>query len=182
MNSARVDNVLPTLTFRLTRTDWAAFEQLPAELNGWEKLYVFAPPVVLAMLAVALEGAWRAILPTEPDSTVETLLLSTVVLALAYAITVALLTIRTRQRIARRQVPTTDTTIEGDLDGLAITENGTTHHHAWADLTVIETPTHLFLCPSPRQAIILPLRSFDSPEAMHLYAHNARELAEPAIS
>jgi hypothetical protein len=174
--TTHLDSLLPALTFRLTRDDWAAFERLPAELLGWEKLFVFGPPVAVGMLVAGFDETWRALLPLSLDGFVGKLLLAGGLLALAYGVSTLMLSLRTRRRIARRPLPATDTTIDSDLHNVVVTENGAPHKHAWTDLTVIETATHVFLCPAPRAAIILPLRAFDGPEAMHLYAHTAREL------
>ncbi len=174
--TTHLDRVLPTLTFRLTRDDWAAFEQLPTDLLGWEKLLVFGPPVFCGLALGWFDTEIRALLPFDLDSGFGIVVLGVVVLALSYVTFMVLMNVRTRWRTARRQLLLTDTIVDGDLDGVTVSEGSVTRRHGWADLTVIETATHLFLCPTPREPIILPLRAFDGREEMYLYAHTAREL------
>jgi hypothetical protein len=61
---------------------------------------------------------------------------------------------------------------------MAISENSAIQHHARTALHVIETPDHIFLCPTPRDAIIIPRRDFVSDIDMRLCAHVARELCD----
>jgi hypothetical protein len=179
--TTQFDQLLPTLTFRLTRDDWAAFERLPAELRGWELLYVYGPLVACGMAMGWFDDEIRAMVPFDTGGLGGKLVLGLTALAVSYLCFAVLMNLRIRRRITRRPLQATDTTVDGDLHGATVTEGGSTRKLSWADLTVIETAAHVFLGPSPREAIILPLRAFDSPEAMHLYAHTARELGNQAV-
>ena len=91
---------------------------------------------------------------------------------------VVLLTLRTRARIAARLLPKTESVLEALPDHFAITENGRTRSYAWEAVRVIETPNHVFLCPSPREAIIVPRRAFDTEADMYVFAQWAEELGK----
>jgi hypothetical protein len=171
-----LDQLLPTLTFRLTRDDWVAFEGLPVELRGWEALYIYGPLVVCGMAIGWFEDEIRAIAPFDIGSLGGKLVLGLAALVVSYLIFAVLINLRLWRRVSRRRVLETDTVVGADLDGVVIIAGGVTRRHAWADLAVIETAGHVFLCPSPGEPIILPLRAFDGPEALHLYAHAANEL------
>ncbi len=175
--TTKLDRLLPKLTYRVTRDDWAAFERLPAELLGWEKLYVFGPPIAAGMAVGLFTEPLRGWRPLDIDSFSGKLLLGGGLLALAHAVTVLLLSLRTRWRIAQRALPETETILDADLDGFSVTEDGSSRRFAWTSVTVIETGSHLFFCATPRDAVPVPRRAFDSPETMHLLAHTARELS-----
>jgi hypothetical protein len=112
------------LTYRLTLEDWAAFEHLPQELVGREKLYAVLPIILAGGLVGFLHEEIGSLIPW----------LGTGMLGPAIAALV----------IGR----------------------------------VIETPTHVFLCPSPREAIIVPRRAFDTEADMYVFAQRAEELGE----
>lgn len=161
---------LQQLRFRLTRDDFAAFESLPTELNGWNRLYFLGP----AALAGGLYGAFgddiRRALPFAMNDTVWWLLAMAVLVAFSYAAMSALLTVRYFRRVEAARVPATETVIETFEDGFTLQESNATRTLAWRDVTVIPAPAHVFLCPSPRAVIIVPLRAFASQDAMRAFA------------
>ena len=117
----------------------------------------------------------RTLLPISIDSIAGKLLLGCGLLVLAHGITILLLTLRTRWRIARWREPTDVTVLDGDLNGFTVTTGAASQRYAWTDVSVVETATQVVFVHAPCAATVVPRGAFESPEAMHLYAHVARE-------
>ena len=56
------------LRFQLAREDIAAFEFLPRELVGWEKLWLFGSILALGAAAGFFEDQLSAVLPWDPGT------------------------------------------------------------------------------------------------------------------
>jgi hypothetical protein len=175
---AEIDQLVPRLSFQLTRADWLAFEQLPGEFIGWDKLYVFGPPVVCGAMIGLFADQLRDVLPIDWDSVGGRLLAGAAVLLVSWLLFAVLIHARNRRRAACRHVPASATTIDSTLDALTVDQDGTHQRYAWLTLHVIATDTHVFLCATPRDAIIIPRRAFESDAAMALFAHLATELGK----
>lgn len=163
---------LASYRFRLTRDDIAAFERLPRELVGRDKLLLVGPALLGGLLLGAFEDEIYAALPMAVlGKGTSTLILAFVALVpLSYAAAAALLSLRTAWRIRTAALPATDTVVDTFGDHVAVQEDATRRFFAWEMVRVIAGKTHVFLCPAPRQAVILPLRAFASEADMRAFA------------
>ena len=98
--ATQLDHLLPTLTFRLTRADWAAFERLPSELTVWEKLYVIGPPMLCGAVFGFFDDQIRAAAPVDLDSLAGKLLTGSILISISLALYALLMRARTRHRAA----------------------------------------------------------------------------------
>lgn len=163
-----------TYRYQPSRDDWAAFERLPREI-GWPDRILFLACLASVMpLAIALEARFDASLPFTANSTPRALLMAASAAAVAVALARAVLSVWGRWRIRRRARATGDTILNADVDSFALVENGSTRRLAWAEIArVILVPSHLFLCTSPREAVIVPRRAFASDGEMRALAQHA---------
>ena len=60
MSQISVDHLIK-LSYRLTREDWAAFEHLPRELIGREKLYALLPFIIAGICWASCTRKSRAL-------------------------------------------------------------------------------------------------------------------------
>lgn len=158
------------LRYTLTRDDVAAFELMPRELVGWEKLWLFGP-ILLCGAAVGLfEDRLRPFLPWDPTSMLGQLASVLCAIAVGYALSLVLMTARARYRIKRTPLPAAPICIDAFADHVTVKQDGSDQSFAWNDLTVISTASHVILARKPREAIIIPLRAFASPEEMSAFA------------
>lgn len=158
------------LRYTLTRDDVAAFELMPRELVGWEKLWLFGP-ILLCGAAVGLfEDQLRPFLPWDPATMLGQLVSVLGAIAVGYALSLLLLTARARYRIKRTPLPAAPIYIDAFADHVTVKQDGSDQSFAWNDLTVISTASHVILARKPREAIIIPLRAFASPEEMNAFA------------
>jgi hypothetical protein len=158
------------LRYRLDRADVAAFERLPGELLGAEKLWVLGPIFACGAAVGMFQDALAPLLPWNPQTQIGQLLSVMTAIAAGYALGAMLLTGRTQRRIAKAHVPAGVVALDAFTDRVHVESEGDARRLAWSDLHVISTGTHVFLCPSPREAIIIPLRAFETPEEMRRFA------------
>jgi hypothetical protein len=116
------------LRFRLTREDFAAFERLPEELTGWDRLYFLGPAVVAGMLYGIYGEAAKRALPFEIGDSVWWFAAMAGLVAFAYAAMVLLLTLRYFRRVKRARVPQTETLLETFEDRFRIRQDGARAH------------------------------------------------------
>ncbi len=170
--------------YSLTREDIAAFEFLPRELQGLEKLWLFGPVLACGAAAGLFEDTFSAYLRWDPTSQAGQIAVVLIAIAAGYALSLALLTARARYRINAAPLPQSQIAIDAFTDRFTVTQDGAMRSCPWRDVSVIETGTHVFLAHGPRQAIIIPLRAFQSADAMHAFASyaetNGSDAAEPA--
>lgn len=161
---------LQQLSFRLTRADVAAFERLPSELIGAGKLFLFGPAMLGGMLWGVFENEIGRYLPVDPRGPWALPLVMLVLVVASYAIATLILAVRTAWRIRSARLPATETLLSVWPDHFTVAEDGGTRVFAWEMVRVIPERAHVFLCPAPRQAIIVPLRAFEDEDAMRAFA------------
>lgn len=176
------------LRFQLTREDAAAFEFLPRELVGWEKLWLFGPILALGAAAGFFEDQLSAVLPWDPSARWGQLVTVLIAVALGYALSMVLLTWRTRRRIANTPLPATPTRIDVYPDAFFVSEDADENRsYVWSEANIIDTNAHVFITQGPRKPVIIPVRAFGNPEAMRAFVskaegwRNAYEIAREAI-
>ena len=158
------------LRYTLTRDDVAAFELMPRELQGFEKLWLFGP-ILLCGAAVGLfEDRLRPFLPWDPASMLGQLASVLCAIAVGYALSLVLMTARARYRIKRTPLPAAPICIDAFADHVTVKKDDSDQSFAWRDLTVTSTASHVILAQKAREAIIIPLRAFASPEEMSAFA------------
>lgn len=176
------------LRFQLTREDLAAYEFLPRELVGWEKLWLFGPILVLGAAAGFFEDQLSAVLPWDPAARWGQLVTVLIAIGLGYALSMVLLTWRTRRRIANTPLPATPTRIDVYPDAFFVSEDDDENRsYVWSEANITDTNSHVFITQGTRKPVIIPVRAFDNPEAMQAFVseaegwRNACEIAREAI-
>lgn len=148
------------LRYTLTREDIAAFEFLPRELVGLEKLWVLGPILAFGAAAGYFQDWFGQFVPWDPETKLGQLASVLTAIAAGYLASLVLLTARTRRRIARAKLPDGPVTFAAFPDDFEAGQPGKTRTLRWSDVRVIATGTHVFLCPQPREAVIVPARAF----------------------
>lgn len=170
---------LATYRFQLTRDDVAAFERLPSELIGREKLFLLGPALLAGMALGVFEDELRVLWPglyALAEGGTTALLAILLLVPLSYLVSSLLLSLRTWWRIRDAKLPVTETVVETLGNCFAVTQDSDTRGYRWDEVEVIGGDAHVFLCPAPRRAIILPLRAFADEAEMRAFARLA-ELA-----
>ncbi|MBK9080540.1 MAG: hypothetical protein IPL91_16265 [Hyphomicrobium sp.] len=158
------------LRFQLTREDVAAYHFLPRELVGAEKLWLFGPILLCGAAVGYFDENLKAIVPWDTDTQLGQLLSVIAAIAAGYALSLVLLTARTRHRISGAKVPAGETLVDAYPQLLFAGESGDQSSYAWSKLNVTETATHVFLTQPGRAPVILPLRAFDGAADMANFA------------
>lgn len=170
------------LRFQLTRDDVAAFEFLPRELLGWEKLWLFGPVLVLGAAAGFFEDQLGAVLPWDTHARWGQLATVLIAIALGYGLSMVLLTWRTRRRIANTPLPATSTRIDVYPDALFVSQDGDENRsYVWSKATIIDTDKHVFITQGTRKPVIIPLRAFRDGNDMANFAAMARVFANASV-
>ncbi len=180
-NMTDVTTQLPLkLSYRLTRDDVAAFERLPRELSGPGKLaFLLAFFAIVVVLATQEDHVRRFV----PESLAEYQNIVAIVFAvvISYGAMTLALTLLSYWRIARVQLPHSETEIEATEANLKLKDGSPSRILEWSLIArVIETPRHVFLCLTPRKAVIVPLRAFHSIDAMRAFADLSETLSRRA--
>lgn len=163
------------LRFQLTREDIAAFEFLPRELVGLEKLWLFGPILALGAAAGFFEDQLGAVLPWDPHARWGQLVTVLIAIALGYGLSMVLLTWRTRRRIANTPLPATPTRIDVYPEALFVSENGDENRsYVWSEASINDTDKHVFITQGTRKPVIIPVRAFASLEAMQAFVSEAQ--------
>ncbi|WP_045834617.1 YcxB family protein [Hyphomicrobium sp. 99] len=170
------------LSFRLTRDDIGAYERLPRELTRSGTLAffatVFACGVALALFEEQLDG-----LVPEKLAGYRQIIFAIIAGAIGFTAFSLALTLLTYWRIARTELPHGDTEIDVYEDHLKISADKPAQTLGWnAVARVIDTPAHVFLCLTPRNAVIVPLRAFHSVADMRAFADLSETLSRRADS
>lgn len=166
------------LRYSLTREDIAAFEFQPRELAGAEKLWLFGPVLACGAAVGLFEDRLAPLLPWDPSSKPGQVLIVLCAIAVGYALSMLLLTLRARYRIAGAHVPSAATAIDAFADRLTVEQDGVARAFAWRDVVVSASVAHVFLEYAPREAIIVPLRAFPDIAAMRSFAAYAEEMGK----
>lgn len=164
---------IQNLRYRLTREDFAAFERVPEELTGWDRLYFLGPAATAGMLYGIYGEAAKRALPIEIGDGVWWFAAMAGLVAFSYAAMALLLTLRYFRRVKRARVPQTETLLETFEDRFGIRQDGATREFDWSKVTVIPAKAHVFLCPAPRAPIVVPLRAFANEQEMQDFARFA---------
>lgn len=164
------------LRFQLTREDVAAYHFLPRELVGAEKLWLFGPILLCGAAVGYFDENLKTIVPWDTDTQLGQLLSVIAAIAAGYALSLILLTARTRHRISKAQVPVGQTAVDAYPQLLFAGESGDQSSYAWSKLNITETATHVFLTQPGRAPVILPLRAFRDASDMANFAAAARAL------
>lgn len=170
------DIPLRQIRYQLTREDIAAFEFLPHELRGLEKLWLFGPVLTCGAAAGFFQDRLKSVLPWNPESQWGQALTVLIAIAIGYGLGMILLTARTRRRIARAVVPKTPTALDVYPQLFVVGEGGDDRNYVWSKISVAETATHIFLTESGRRPVIVPLRAFRDAGDMANFAAMARVL------
>lgn len=174
-------NKLPLkLSFRLTRADIAAYERLPKEFSRAETLTFFGAFFFTGMTLGVFDEQLGGLIPAALLNYRHILFVLAAAL-IAYCVITVLLTLRTNWRIGRAALPTHETEVDVTAAGLRIADGGSARDFAWNLVAkVIETADHVFLCFTPRTALILPVRAFTSTEAKRDFADLSEDLSRAA--
>lgn len=168
------------LSFRLTRADIAAYERLPREFSRGGVLAFFGVFFVIGAALGAFEDQLRAFVP-QSLADYSHILLIVAAAVIAYGFITLLLTLRTNWRIARAKLPSDETDIDVSEAGLRVTNGASVRDFGWALIAkVIDTADHVFLCLTPRTALILPLRAFASSDDKTAFADLSETLSRDA--
>ena len=156
-----------TFGFTLTRADWAAYENLPAEARGWRKWIVF---IFAALAGAGWSSIEESFFPDGPGEATRWLGCLAVIAA-AYGLATLALTLDRRRKIARRPVPAGETLVAGGTDSLWTRNGGASRLHGMNDLQwPIYTTDHIFLQAPRDEAVILPRRAFADADDMRSFA------------
>lgn len=168
------------LSFRLTRADVAAFERLPREFSQAGVLAFFGVFFVIGVALGAFEDQLARFIP-QSLAEYRHLLLMLVAALIAYGFVTLALTLRTNWRIARAVLPACETEVDVSAAGLRVSDGASPRDIGWALVAkVIETADHVFLCLTPRTALILPLRAFGSTDDKSTFAELSEDLSRCA--
>lgn len=158
------------LRYSLTREDVAAFEFLPRELQGLEKLWLFGPVLACGALVGLFEDQLRPYLPWDPSTQGGQIAIVACAILVGYGLSLLLLTARTRHRVRKAHVPSPSTVVDAFADHVRVEEDGVARTLAWRDVTVTATDQHVFLQSAPGQVVIIPLRAFDGISDLRAFA------------
>jgi len=167
-------------SFRLTRADIAAYERLPQEFSRAGVLAFFGVFFVIGAVLGAFEDELGEYLP-QWLADYRHLVLIFAAAVIAYAFITLVLTLRTNWRIARVALPAGETDVDVSDAGLLVTNGASVRDFGWALIAkVIETADHVFLCVTPRTALIVPLRAFATLDEKTAFADLSESLSRGA--
>ncbi|MBS0235120.1 MAG: YcxB family protein [Proteobacteria bacterium] len=168
------------LSYHLTRADIAAYERLPREFTRAGTLAFFGAFFVCGMAVAAFEDQIGTLVPPSLAD-YRHIVLSVAAALLAYVICTLALTLRTNWRIAKARIPSNEIEIEASPSALQVRGGSAPRSLAWGSIArVISAPAHVFLCLTPRNALIVPLRAFRSAAHMHAFADLSEALSHRA--
>ncbi|MFA5957534.1 YcxB family protein [Hyphomicrobium sp.] len=165
------------LSFNLTRDDIAAFEHLPREFSRSGTLAFLATFFVTGMILAMFEDQVREVTPETLTAYYE--IISVIIAAaLAYGIVTLALTLLAYWRVSRAELPPSETEIDVSEADFSVRDGRPPRTVEWSNIArVIETPRHVFLCLTPRNAVIVPLRAFHSMDDMRAFADLSETLS-----
>ncbi|MCB1484185.1 MAG: YcxB family protein [Hyphomicrobiaceae bacterium] len=168
------------LRYTLVREDIAAYELMPHELQGAEKLWLFGP-ILLCGAAVGLfEDQLAPYLPWDPTTKLGQVASVVSAIAIGYALSLILLTARARHRIRTTPLSTSPISLEAYADRIVVKQGAGVQTFPWHDLTVVSGKAHVILAYTPRDAVIIPLRAFTGPDEMRAFADFAEAAGRDA--
>lgn len=168
------------LTFRLMRDDIAAFERLPREFTRSGTLAFFATIFACGMTLAAFDERLDGLVP-ETLADYRHIVFAIVAGAIGFAAFTLALTLLSYWRIAQAEYPPEDTEIEVFERNLKISDGRPPRTLEWNSIArVIDAPAHVFLCLTPRNAVIVPLRAFHSVADMRAFADLSETLSRGA--
>lgn len=170
------------LTFRLTRDDIAAFERLPREFTRLGTLAFFATIFACGVVIAAFEEQLDGLVP-ETLAGYSQFIFALVAGAIGYVAFSLAQTLLSYWRIAQAEYPPEDTKIEVSEQNLKIRDGRPARTLEWDSIArVIDAPAHVFLCLTPRNAVIVPLRAFHSVADMRAFADLSETLSRGACA
>jgi hypothetical protein len=170
-----VDAPLWRYHYRLTRADVAAFEAL--RVQG-------VRPLLIAVVAAGGLAGWHyeriePYLPFDAGGTAGQAILGIVIAGLGFLAAEAFGWLRRRRRIARYPLPEGDTVVEVFGGHIAWAADGRDDLRPWERVgNVVATPAHVFVFTAPGEALIMPLRAFESATDMAAFADWANDHIE----
>lgn len=180
-NMTDVTTQLPLkLSYRLTRDDIAAFERPPRNLSRSGTLAFLLTFLAIVMVLAAQEDDLRRFVP-EALADYQNLVAIVFAAAISYGVVTVALTLLSYWRIARVPLPGSEIEIEATEANLEVKDGSSSRIIEWGLFArVIETPRHIFLCLTPRKAVIVPLRAFHSIDDMRAFADLSETLSRRA--
>ncbi|MFT3732787.1 MAG: YcxB family protein [Hyphomicrobium sp.] len=168
------------LSYQLTRADVAAYERLPREFTRMGTLMFFGVFFVCGMGLALFDEEIAGILPSWLTD-YRNIVSSIAAALLAYLICTIALTVRTNWRIAKADIPINEIEIEASQSDLQVSDGRAPRKLSWSSIArVIDTPAHVFLCLTPRSAVIVPVRAFSSADDMRAFADLSETLSRQA--
>lgn len=165
------------LSYRLTRDDIAAFERPPRSLSRSGALAFLLTFLAIVMVLAAQEDDLRRFVPAALAD-FQNLIAIALAVALAYGVVTVALTLLSYRRIARVPLPSSEIEIEATEANLTVKVGSSSRILEWGLFArVIETPRHIFLCLTPRKAVIVPLRAFHCSDDMRAFADLSEALS-----
>jgi hypothetical protein len=165
------------LSFRLTRADIAAYERLPREFSRVGVLAFFSVFFVAGLTLGMFDDELSVFVPQALDGYRHILFVLAAAL-LAYGVIILALTLGTNWRIAQAALPAHETEIDVSEAGLRVADGAAPRDIGWNLIAkVIETADHVFLCLTPRTAVILPVRAFASSDDKSAFADLSENLS-----
>lgn len=153
--------------YRLTRADVAAFGALRGER---------VRPLLLAVVVVGGLTGWHfdkieRYLPSAAGSATGQAVLGIVIAGLGFLAAKSLGWLHRQWRISRFPLPDGETVVDVFGDHIAWTADGRADLRPWEGVgNIIATTSHVFIPTGPGQALIMPLRAFESAADMAAFA------------
>jgi hypothetical protein len=159
--------------YRLTRADLPARPRSRREITGWRKFVLFAPAFLTGAGYATFEDDVVRLVPWLKGHETFGAVLA---LAIVYGALALAVTFITLWRVRRLPLPAMDTLVQGDMQHLAVTEDGRLRFYAWELLHVpIITADHLFLLTTADDIVTIPLRAFTDRDDMAFFASTIRD-------
>jgi hypothetical protein len=179
LKMSRLDRYV--LTYRLERSDLAAFAALRRELTGPQKAILLAPALAIG----ALYGWYREGNPAFSafvDDLGNWTIIIFIGLVLVYFAIIGLGRRAIRAYWVRRSpLPPGGSRLIADRNGIEVTTDGKRERFAWRDVPAVTiAEAQVFLFTAPERAIIVPLRAFSGRPAMTEFFHFADEASSNA--
>jgi hypothetical protein len=157
------------VTYRLTRNDVAAYEDLPGTFSARAKLALFLPLFVIGAVGEWLLSAFGV--DTASWSTLQRYAVIGAAIAVWFALATLGLSLGRRRRIRRFPLPPDEVRLTVGRDGVAYDEGSGMERYEWQAISwVRQGRTHVFMRTARQRVIIVPLRAFTDAEALGHFA------------
>jgi len=166
------------LSYRLTRSDIAAWLGRRAELRGAAKLALLAPLIAFGSLLGYFEDTEAGIALGLGNEWIRLGVLFVAVTALYAFVTLFMSLVRARS-VRLAAVPPGEIGLVANRAGVRVTHAGRTVASGWDEiLAVTLADAHVFLVTAPEEAIIVPQRAFTDREHMLRFFTFADEMVK----